>query len=110
MKLPGVSFSLPTAVWASSTKRLSQEKEFSSLDRVQSMNWVQRIVPSLIVLLGISVLGCSVLAFCTCLTVLPGLGLVLLGSLLLYWAYHQIANMRVRMALSFEASSEAPIQ
>ncbi|KDU80508.1 putative membrane protein [Chlamydia muridarum] len=67
---------------------------------------MQRIVPSLIVLLGVSVLACSVLAFCTSFTALPGVGLVILGSLLLYCAYHQVYNMRVRVALSFDTLSE----
>ncbi|MBQ8498651.1 hypothetical protein [Chlamydia sp.] len=110
MNLSEVSNSLTSLF---SRKHSIPEKSFISSHCVQLTGWLQKIVPALIAMLGVSIFGCSILAFCTCMTVLPGVSLVILGSLLLYWAYHQIASMHVNMAVafnSFSSSSERSIQ
>ncbi|QYC71745.1 hypothetical protein INQ93_00210 [Chlamydia suis] len=108
MKLLDICLNFPSPLFTTSLRR--SEKTLTSQCRSQATDWMQKIAPSLIVLLGISILGCSVLAFCTCLTALPGIGLVLLGALLFYWAYHQMANIRIRKELSVDALSEENIQ
>lgn len=108
MKIPDLCSNFPSPLFTTSLRR--SEETLTSPCRSQATDWMQKIAPALIALLGISILGCCVLAFCTCLTALPGMGLMLLGALLFYWAYHQMANIRIRQALSFDALSEKNIQ